>query len=302
MTMPEFTVSNDLMTQPEALRARACEDGYLFFRALVAPEALANVRRQILALCAEVGWLRPGTDAEEGLAAPGVAHVEGEAAFNDLYYKHVLRLEDFHALAHHPALIATLDALFGEPTLVHPRNIARIIFPQAAQFTTPAHQDYIHIQGTEETWTAWMPLSDCPQELGSLAVLPGSHRRGVYPVEKRLGAGGMGINEETLPGTWRASDFRVGDVLLFYSLSVHKGLPNVTPDRMRLSVDFRYQGISQPVTEGSLLPHGNALTWDEVYADWSSKDWQYYWTRTPLNLVPFTHAFYEAAGREEGKK
>ena len=295
--MQDFTVSDDLRAQPEALRERAREDGYLFFRSLVDSEALANVRRQILDLCAEAGWLHPGTDSEEGLAAPGVAHVEGEPVFNDLYYKRVLKLEDFHALAHHPSLIAVLDTLFGEPTLPHPRNIARIIFPQATKFTTPAHQDFIHIQGTEETWTAWMPLSDCPQELGSLAVLPGSHRQGLYPTTKALGAGGVGIAEETLPGEWRASDFRAGDVLLFHSLLVHKGLPNVTPDRMRVSVDFRYQGVSQPITEGSLLPHGNALSWDEIYAGWSSKRFQRYWTRTPLNVVPFNRAYYEAAAR-----
>ena len=71
------------------------------------------------------------------------------------------------------------------------RNIARVIFPRNTKYTTPAHQDYIHIQGTEETWTAWFPLGDCSKELGSLAILPRSHVFGILPTHTAYGAGGQ---------------------------------------------------------------------------------------------------------------
>ena len=48
---------------------------------------------------------------------------------------------------------------------------------------------------------------------------------------------------------------------MFHSLTIHKSLPNQFPDRLRLSVDYRYQPLSHPVTEGSLLPHFNRLSW-----------------------------------------
>lgn len=295
--MKEFIVSNDLLRRPDALRARAGSDGYLFFRGLLEPERLARLRGQILALCTEAGWLAPGSNPQEGIAASGLAPVEGEPAFMAVYNR-VNQLEDFHALAHHPALLTMLGDLFGETPLAHARNIARIIFPQATQFTTPAHQDYIHIQGTEETWTAWIPLSDCPRELGSLAVLPSSHRSGILPTHSSLGAGGLGIHTDDLPFSWTASDFAAGDVLFFHSLLVHKGLPNVTPDRIRLSVDFRYQGVSQPVVESSFQPHHGQLSWEEVYENWKSPQFQYYWRDLPLHYVEWSSRYHQAAKAE----
>lgn len=282
--MNEFAISNDLLSDADALRQRAQADGYLFFRGLADQDALRQLRRQILGFCADAGWLQPGTDPNDAIAAPGVAPIEGQPDYMSVYDR-VMRLEAFHAFAHQPALLAVLDALFGEPTLVHARNIARIIFPQATQHTTPAHQDYIHIQGTPDTWTAWMPLGDCPHELGGLAVLPGSHRQGLYPVQKSLGAGGHGIPLDTLPNEWVSSEFMAGDVLLFHSHTVHRGLPNRTANQIRLSVDYRYQGESQPVVPDSLRPHYGRLTWEEIYAGWQSPDFQYYWQEKPLRLV-----------------
>lgn len=299
--MREFTVSNNLLSRPEALRERAADDGYLFFQGMADLDALWDLRRGILTLCAEAGWLAPNTDVMDGIAAPGVAHIEGEPGHMAVY-RQVMALEPFHAFAHQPALLAMLDALFDEPTLVHARNIARIIFPQATEHTTPAHQDYIHIQGTPATWTAWMPLGDCPQRLGSLAVLPGSHRQGLCPVQKMLGAGGHGIPLDTLPDEWVASDFAAGDVLFFHSMAVHRGLPNQTPDRIRVSVDYRYQGESQPVVPASLLPHYGNMPWGDIYADWQSDAFQYYWQEKPLNLVEWRPLYDEliAAGGENG--
>jgi ectoine hydroxylase-related dioxygenase (phytanoyl-CoA dioxygenase family) len=200
-------------------------------------------------------------------------------------YNQVMKMEAFHGFAHQPALLSMLNSLFAERTLVHPRNIARIVFPRLTAHTTPAHQDYIHIQGTEETWTAWIPLGDCSKDLGSLAVLAGSHREGLYSAQPSLGAGGLKIDTDSLPYTWVASDFAAGDVVLFHSMTVHRGLPNESPNRIRLSVDYRYQPVSHPVVADSLLPHFAQVTWDEVYNDWISERYQYYWRDLPLNIV-----------------
>ena len=197
-------------------------------------------------------------------------------------------LESFHAFAHHPAVIDVCDKLFGEKTLVHPRNIGRIMFPENTKYTTPAHQDFIHIRGTEETYTGWIPLGPCPEKLGGLSVLSGSHRGGIYPVKPALGAGGLGIDTAPLEADgfyWVAGDYELGDALFFHSHAVHKAMPNQTSDRIRLSVDYRYQGHSKPVTDGSLLPHFNRMAWDEIYKDWTSSEYQYYWNVFDLNRV-----------------
>jgi hypothetical protein len=294
--MQQFLNSYPVSSDAGALRERAARDGYLFFRGLIPPEPLLEVRRQILAVCERHGFLAEGASREEGIARPGVRWREGDAPYMAAYDE-IQRLEVFHALAHQSPLLAVLRRLLGEEVLVHPRNIARVMVPQNNPFKTPAHQDYIHIQGTEMTYTAWIPLGDCPRALGGLEVLVGSHRLGLQPVHAAPGAGGVGIATDELGLPWAGGSFRCGDVLLFHSLCIHRGSDNRTRDRVRLSVDYRYQGASQPVTAYSLLPHFNRLPWDEIYRGWKDPSLQFYWQRFPLQMAEFTREYYAAARR-----
>jgi ectoine hydroxylase-related dioxygenase (phytanoyl-CoA dioxygenase family) len=284
--LTDFLESNDALEDASALQHRMKRDGYLFFRGLVNAESILQVRRDILALCQKEGWLVEGTALMDGIANTERTCTEPSPEYMAVYNA-VMKCESFHTLAHDVALLAMLGQLIGEEVLVHPRNIARIVFPQNQKFTTPAHQDWIHVQGTPETYTAWIPLSDCPRSFGNLTVLVGSHRFGIFPTHRAYGAGGRGIDTENLRLTWAGSDFRWGDALIFHSHTVHKALPNNDPQRLRLSVDFRYQGASQPIVEGSLLPHFAQVTWEEVYAHWRSAEHQYYWKKYAPHVVPF---------------
>ena len=58
------------------------------------------------------------------------------------------------------------------PVFPHPAKIARIWFPQFTEHTTPVHQDFVHFQGSFDTYTCWAPVGECPIELGGLAMLP----------------------------------------------------------------------------------------------------------------------------------
>ena len=69
-------------------------------------------------------------------------------------------------------------------------------------------------------------------------------------------------------------------MLIFHSFAVHRALP-LTGDRLRLSVDGRYQSAHDPVLTQSLKPHLGMATWAEVYAGWPSGGLQYYWTGPP---------------------
>lgn len=277
---------------PELLR-RIREDGYLFLRGVLPEEPLEALRREFLLLAREGGWLQPGTAVEEALADPSASCVEPESKYYAVYHR-IYRLESFHALPHDARLVDLFERIFGEPVLLHPRIIGRLIFPRdtaAIDYTTPAHQDYPHIQGTEETFTAWIPLSDCPRELGPLTVAEGTHRAGVRTFRPALGAGGLEVIDP-LEGRWRTGDFRLGDVLIFHSLTVHKALPNLT-NRLRISVDFRYQRRSEPINRECLLLDGSPLSWEEIYRHWQSKEHQYYWERFCLTTVPFDRTWHE---------
>ena len=105
------------------------------------------------------------------------------------------RLEDYHALKHHPTLIDLFERMLGGPILPHPRVLMRNIFPAREEYTTKAHQDFPNVQGTTEVYTAWLPLIDCPMEVGPLQVAVGSHTAGVYDFDIAGGAGGIEIKE-----------------------------------------------------------------------------------------------------------
>ena len=95
---------------------------------------------------------------------------------------------------------------------------------------------------------------------------------GVYELHLTRGLGGMAMDIDKVPGDWVTTDYRLGDALIFHSLTVHKALPNQSPDRFRLSVDYRFSPASQPIVEKELVPTYNLISWEDVYAGWESKD------------------------------
>ena len=279
--------SSDMSKDGEALRRRADRDGYLFLRDWVDGESVLAARRDISAVLQDVGWIDAGTDPEETVTSHA-PHVSGEPEFSPVYDR-VQMLESFHTLALDEAIMEVMGHLLGDDVLLQPSNIARFIFPTNLEQTTPAHQDFVHIQGTPDVWTAWLPLGDCPHFMGGLSVLPGSHKFGILPVSRSLGAGGLRAHFEKIGGEWVSSPFENGDILFFHSHTVHRGLPNLSGNRLRLSVDFRYQRASDPVMDKVLTPHQGRLSWEEVYRGWKSERYQYHWRRfelTPVEKVP----------------
>lgn len=283
-TVKELEDASHLLANPYALRAQAKEDGLLFFRGLLAPEDLAELRRDVLGLCQAHAWLEEGTDLMEGMARPNLLVIEADARHKP-FYAELIALRSLYALAMHPVLLGLFEKLFDEPVLAHSRNICRTIFPKSEKYTTPAHQDCLHIRGTPETWTTWIPLGDCPRALGGLAVARASHTQGFLPCKAAYGAGGAGV--DTADDTeWFTTDYRAGDVITFHSYNVHQGQDNKT-DRLRLSVDFRYQPASQAVHPTSLLPHNTGETsWDRIYSHWPNPDdpLKHYWKKQGVLL------------------
>lgn len=297
----EFRVSNDAFQDPEELRRRMDAEGYLFFRSLQDADKLQTLRRDILAVCREGGWLKAGTDPAAGIAEPSRRCTEGDLEYARVYHE-IYKLQSFHRAGHWPEVLATMEKVIGGPVLPHPQKIARLWFPQYTEHTTPIHQDFVHFQGTYETYTCWAPVGDCPRELGGLALLPGSHKiNAVHDHHFSLGAGSLAIDTERLKGQWVTTDYAIGDTLIFHSLTVHQALPNRTADRLRISLDNRYQGMDQPIAEHMLLPHlrtHHELTWDEVYRDWRSHELQYYWRDLDLEVLPKDES-WGAKGFEE---
>jgi ectoine hydroxylase-related dioxygenase (phytanoyl-CoA dioxygenase family) len=288
--MLPFLDSTDALNDGSELRRRMQHDGYLFIRGLASAPALESLRLQMLARARASGWVQEGTPLEEAIADLRGFSLEPELPYMSVYHTMYV-LPEFHALQHHPNLLQFFGRLFDGPVLPHPRLIGRIIFPQKEAFTSPAHQDFIPIQGTPDTYTAWIPLSALPPEMGGLEVAEGSHQQGVYEFQPALGAGGLEITEP-FAGKWRGGPFAQGDVLFFHSLTAHRGAPN-SSQSLRLSLDARYQRPDQPIAPGSLQPHNPSSTWEEVYEGWpASADWlKYYWKQWDLEIKPYDNCY-----------
>ena len=298
----ELRDSNDAKNNPEELRRRINDEGYLFFKQFLNRDNLLELRRQILTTLQEGGWLTAGTDPMDGIADVTKRCTEGERKYEDVYHK-VQKLEALHRSAHWPETLDMMEKIMGRRGMPVPHQIVRLWFPKYTQYTTPIHQDFVHFQGNFDNITVWAPIGDCPIELGGLAVVPGSHKVGeVLNHGFALGAGMLNLDVEKeairhpeLTSGWHTTNYEAGDFLTFRSLTVHKALPNVTDDKMRVSLDNRYNPVGEPISERMLIPHSpvGELTWEEIYQDWQSDDLKYFWRKYNDPVVPHSMEYQD---------
>jgi hypothetical protein len=290
--MLAFEDSSALLEEPEALRARFERDGYVLLRGAVDRDLMLDVRRAITEVCRAHGWLDPEHDPM--LAIPRIGpFVEGDPRHLEVY-DDIQRLECFHAVPHNESVRRCMTALLGDTAFPHPLSIARLMFPDNAEWTTPQHQDYPNNQGTYDLYACWMPLAACSPEDGNLSILRGSHTLGVAPLRAALGAGSRRaeLDERYDELDWVGGDLELGDVLIFHSLTVHRSLPN-KGKAMRLSVDYRFQRQGEALTEGCLKPHFGRLSWKDIYAGWERDDLKYYWRDKQFTIEEWDSTLHE---------
>jgi hypothetical protein len=267
---PDATPYKD---DPAALCQRIREDGFLFFPGLLDSAVVDGVRADVTEVLADQGWLAPDTDPLDAVPGP-TPRKPGDDGWFDAYTR-VIGAESFNRLPHSPALASVARNILGPDTIAQPMKIARITYP-GSQYPTPPHQDFFFVRGTPDVLTAWIPLGDCPADMGGLRVLPGSHHDGLRAVKAAHGAGGISAEVDEDDPRWRGPvDYRAGDVLVFHSLLVHNAPPN-QGERLRLSGDFRFQSASDPITPAALYPHScgeGVPPWWYLTGDWSSTEW-----------------------------
>jgi len=240
--------SAPLTADPGALRSRAMRDGCLLLRGVPGAEAVAPLAALVGEVAQELGFVLPdAAGCAAPRARPGAAL--GGTGYDDPRWlalqERVLPDPRFTAVGDHANLLRVIEVLLDEPPLTRRGDICRVALPGAPHLTTPPHQDHWYTGGTTNLWTAWIALTDAPLELGPLAVLPASHRSGLLP-HNGQGDGPQGVDVPH-DAEFAAVPLAAGDAILFHCLTVHRALPNVTPDRVRISVDYRYQPASEPI-------------------------------------------------------
>ena len=245
-----FRDSTKHLGDPARLRDNLQEEGYLFLRRLVDPEQVATVKRDIMQILREHHIIEDD-GADDPMWSGGPHPSEGEYM---AFYDKIARMDSFVQLAETPEIVALMEGIFDGPVQVWTQRLIRVMYPDPdapAPIGLGAHQDGNFRFGYQsQSFNAcWMPLMEINEEIGGLAVSPGSHIRG----ELDHGGGSVassakGVKEKKVFGleaesrSWVTSDFEPGDAVIFTSLTVHRGILNRS-DRIRLSCDFRYQRV-----------------------------------------------------------
>ncbi|OEK05218.1 phytanoyl-CoA dioxygenase family protein [Roseivirga misakiensis] len=164
---------------------------------------------------------------------------------------------ELHQLAIADDLINNLKVLgLEEPAIcVKPiiffnsRHISKI----EGHYKTPGHQDWRSMQGSINSMVVWIPLMDLNRELGTLEIVPGSHRSGLYKSEEDEWF--RNIPESEIPESEYVSiDVKKGDALFFSSFLVHRS-GNNSSENIRWSMHFRYNDMNESTFIERKFPH-----------------------------------------------
>lgn len=237
-----FTDATDIVADGEKLRAIAERDGHLLVREAVPQHLLAPLRTLVLRQCHALGWLR----------SPATPVVASSATLTGTGYddprwvslqQSLLGTAAFRDVGACAGIVEVLRQILQSEVMTGRGDICRVGWPGAPHLTTPPHQDHFYVGGSTRIWTAWIPLMDCSLDDGPLAVALGSHRRGLLRHDGD-GAGRQGV-DVCGDERWATQPLAAGDAVFFHCMTLHKALPNVSADRLRLSVDYRFQPLHE---------------------------------------------------------
>ncbi len=270
---------------PETLQTEITSKGYVLIRDLLPRASVNSVLDDVTLVLSSADWLDAGRDPREHIAKVSAACGDPDPTFKRVYQQ-VFNLESFHAQPHQTALKEVMKMLAGEQVLVHPKPIGRLIFPHCERLVTHAHQDYEFMGGDPEFFTVWIPLHDCPVDVGPLRILEGSHRFGVQSHQRENLHVPEIPTKSAVGNGWVGGRINAGDVLIFHSLTVHAASPNLS-DKLRLSLDCRFQDARRVLNPSNLVFAGESgKSWEKTYAGWNSEGLKFYWKRMSLILEP----------------
>lgn len=261
----ELADSSDLVRDHEALRGRLAADGYLFFRGLLPAGQVRAAGSAVLARLHRGGWAA----ADGAVSGPPRTAGPKDALADPAYLAAVIGVA-FNRLPYLLPLRGLVRGILGAGAFSYPVKVLRAVYPE--QPGNPTLGRFVHYDygaaGVQDMLTSWIPLMDIPVRLGGLAVEPGGHR-------KRLRLPHLLAPAER---GWATTGYRVGDVIIFHSLTPHAVLPN-TGSALRISGDFRWQSPGQRVPAEFILgPGGRRELFSRLFR------WQRWWEPIPAGL------------------
>lgn len=230
-------------------------DGYLYLTHHLDPEIVTSFREYYFSKLTTTGLVAKGKRPGEGIDSGGEVD---RAAMRELLFDDIVPGPRYAALTGHPLIKNWFRWFLEDEVHLHKRKIIRHIRPGEAGIgtATQAHYDLVYIrEGSDRVLTMWIPLGDCPIEMGGLTYLEGSHHwamadereRGIKRPAAWMTADLPNLAEQH-DARWLFADYRAGDVMVHSAHMVHAGTDNEDREnRIRLSTDIRYQRESDPI-------------------------------------------------------
>lgn len=251
-------MANVTQMDESGLKEAFDRDGYVVMKAFLSPDVIEGVRGELDVLV--------DREAERLMAAGRISDDFSDAPFETRIarlFEHCMDMAptsfrpELHGpglfdLFFHPQLLDVVQLLLGPEIRLYPNYTARPKFPEWKGTLVLWHQDGGYTAQAADGVASlrmvnvWAPLVPASVKNGCMQFVPGTHKLGVVPHEKREYY--LEIAQEELDlrlGQAVSIEVDPGDVVLFHNLMFHCGLPNRTRT-VRWSMDWRYQDATQP--------------------------------------------------------
>ncbi|WP_439564609.1 phytanoyl-CoA dioxygenase family protein [Microcella sp.] len=238
----------------DALWHRMRRDGYLYLKNQIDPQIVRDFREYYFTKMAATGLIERGSDVRVGVDAQ--ADID-RGLMRSILFDEIVPGAYYQAITAHPAIKGWFEWFLGDDVHLHKRKIVRHVRPGEAGIgtATQAHYDLVYLrEGTDKVLSMWIPMGDCPVDMGGLAYLEGTHqhvmkdeRDGILRPAQWITADLPKLAEK-YDTRWLVADYEAGDVVVHSAHIIHAGTDNVDPmDRIRLSTDIRYQRAADPI-------------------------------------------------------
>ena len=180
---PLTAVPDEEQGSRQLLLDRLSEQGYLYLPGFLDPRTVAGFRRHYFATLAGTGLIAAGTDPEDGVA--GAADEVDQAALRTRLFRQIVPSPEYRGFCEQARIKDWFAWLLDDEVYLHRRKIIRHTRPDEHRdpqrlgvgSATQAHYDLLYLrEGSDQVLSMWIPLGDCPRELGGLIYLEGSHR------------------------------------------------------------------------------------------------------------------------------
>lgn len=219
------------------------QNGYTVIKGLLNLSALTDIKEEIL----EVGQYIVGPDFKFSGYDPALVTPEKQSALYDRlhYLPSLSRLSGNHQL-----LQLCKDLGMKVPVLMGCCNM-RYDRPHDSKHLFEWHQDTLYLLGSLNAVTLWIPFGPVDKHHGTIEVIPGSHKNGLYPFKKisdkpveahrQFLQRDLSIDQEiTEEPVMIEADF--GDIVVFKQMLLHKSCAN-NSDKVRWTAQIRISDL-----------------------------------------------------------